>query len=369
MWFAGVIVLLSLIVGLSAGLASKESTSKSSQLAAEREMSASSVASVESASSAASVAEAEATATSSKTSARLKTTSRWSRAPTSTQTTASSRRHASTLPSSTASPSKSRSTTAASKSSSTKSSAKLDAVSTPTVRAWATRSAKAGSPGSSGLSGSSRSGLSSDTSITRTITPIVASTGTLSAALLARSSSMTRAAVPTLPVPSKPLATSGPAGDYITANWAYIGGISDSVSEFVSFTADPYPGDDADAGMVLQVDYPVGSEGGNEGPNGGVEILMLGVFGNTTQERSVITYKVPSPADFCGWGAAPDQPFVTRQVAFSDDFDFVNGGKLPGIYGGTGVCSGGIRNTGCFSARLMWRTGERALLARGQRHC
>ncbi|GFZ49702.1 hypothetical protein JCM24511_07104 [Saitozyma sp. JCM 24511] len=48
---------------------------------------------------------------------------------------------------------------------------------------------------------------------------------------------------------------------------------------------------------------------------------------------------------------------------FPSGFDFVKGGKMPGLYGGTSLseaksCSGG-RQTGrdqCFSARLMWRT-------------
>jgi hypothetical protein len=49
-------------------------------------------------------------------------------------------------------------------------------------------------------------------------------------------------------------------------------------------------------------------------------------------------------------------------VFFQDGFQFVKGGKLPGLYGGTSLdtaksCSGG-RQDGrdeCFSARLMWR--------------
>ena len=50
-------------------------------------------------------------------------------------------------------------------------------------------------------------------------------------------------------------------------------------------------------------------------------------------------------------------------VYFQEGFQFVKGGKLPGLYGGTSFdaaksCSGG-RQDGrdeCFSARLMWRT-------------
>jgi len=42
-------------------------------------------------------------------------------------------------------------------------------------------------------------------------------------------------------------------------------------------------------------------------------------------------------------------------VWFGPDFDFVNGGKLPGLYGGKTGCSGGDPAVDCFSTRLMWR--------------
>lgn len=51
---------------------------------------------------------------------------------------------------------------------------------------------------------------------------------------------------------------------------------------------------------------------------------------------------------------------LTYQVLFPDDFDFVRGGKLPGLSGGKRP-SGGARPTGDdgFSMRLMWRkTGD-----------
>ncbi|WWC92885.1 uncharacterized protein L201_007847 [Kwoniella dendrophila CBS 6074] len=58
-----------------------------------------------------------------------------------------------------------------------------------------------------------------------------------------------------------------------------------------------------------------------------------------------------------------------KEVSFSysvylkDGFEFVKGGKMPGLYGGTSLsqaksCSGGRQDSrdSCFSARLMWRT-------------
>nr|ODN92576.1 hypothetical protein L203_00855 [Cryptococcus depauperatus CBS 7841] len=54
---------------------------------------------------------------------------------------------------------------------------------------------------------------------------------------------------------------------------------------------------------------------------------------------------------------------LSYSVFFEDDFDFVKGGKMPGLYGGQSLsqaksCSGGRQEgrNSCFSARLMWRT-------------
>ena len=44
-------------------------------------------------------------------------------------------------------------------------------------------------------------------------------------------------------------------------------------------------------------------------------------------------------------------------VFFPVGFDFVKGGKLPGLYGGKEGCSGGDAATDCWSSRMMWRKG------------
>ncbi|GAA5876647.1 hypothetical protein JCM8547_005763 [Rhodosporidiobolus lusitaniae] len=58
-------------------------------------------------------------------------------------------------------------------------------------------------------------------------------------------------------------------------------------------------------------------------------------------------------------GSAVQTALLKYEVAFSEDFDYVLGGKLPGLYGQRphtrGFCSGGRRREDCFSARLMWR--------------
>lgn len=45
------------------------------------------------------------------------------------------------------------------------------------------------------------------------------------------------------------------------------------------------------------------------------------------------------------------------KIYFPNNFDFVKGGKLPGLYGGNNDygCSGCEHSNKCFSARLMWR--------------
>ncbi|KAH3772986.1 uncharacterized protein LOC127844203 [Dreissena polymorpha] len=43
------------------------------------------------------------------------------------------------------------------------------------------------------------------------------------------------------------------------------------------------------------------------------------------------------------------------EVYFPSSFDWNKGGKLPGLFGGTSDCAGGIVKDTCFSTRLMWR--------------
>ncbi len=55
-------------------------------------------------------------------------------------------------------------------------------------------------------------------------------------------------------------------------------------------------------------------------------------------------------------GVPADRLHLRYYVRFPEDFDFVKGGKLPGLYGGT--VTGGRRSpdgTDGFSTRLMWR--------------
>jgi hypothetical protein len=59
-------------------------------------------------------------------------------------------------------------------------------------------------------------------------------------------------------------------------------------------------------------------------------------------------------------GSTFQSMMISYEVAFDSGFDWVKGGKLPGLRGGPDPnnCSGGnqANGTNCFSSRLMWRT-------------
>jgi hypothetical protein len=44
---------------------------------------------------------------------------------------------------------------------------------------------------------------------------------------------------------------------------------------------------------------------------------------------------------------------MAYKIFFPSDFDFVKGGKLPGLFGGRPGCSGGDAGKDCFSTRFM----------------
>jgi len=48
---------------------------------------------------------------------------------------------------------------------------------------------------------------------------------------------------------------------------------------------------------------------------------------------------------------------LSYDVFFDTNFDFVKGGKLPGLWGGSQTCTGGRHSDDCFTLRFMWRTG------------
>ncbi|KIK82254.1 polysaccharide lyase family 14 protein [Paxillus rubicundulus Ve08.2h10] len=90
---------------------------------------------------------------------------------------------------------------------------------------------------------------------------------------------------------------------------------------------------------------------------------------NGTNQSSILQLVYPAhsvnpaskPAGGADFYAAPLDLTAARDVTleysvfFPADFDWVKGGKLPGLYGGHTGCSGGSSAKDCFSTRLMWR--------------
>lgn len=142
----------------------------------------------------------------------------------------------------------------------------------------------------------------------------------------------------------------------IVSEWGLSKGRIQNGASDLAFVDDPFPNvttpgvstDTNTTGPVLQVTYPSGSFNNN---TGGAQLYNLW---NTSD------------------GSTFGSMMLSYEVAFDADFDWVKGGKLPGLRGGlnsTG-CSGGKEATGkdCFSTRLMWRAdglGEGTVSALG----
>ncbi|KAG6817051.1 hypothetical protein H0H87_000463 [Tephrocybe sp. NHM501043] len=87
-----------------------------------------------------------------------------------------------------------------------------------------------------------------------------------------------------------------------------------------------------DSGSVIQLFYPAGSINPAQRPIGGAQFYA-------------------TPLDLTG---ARNVTFE-YSVFFPSDFNWVLGGKMPGLYGGHAGCSGGNDALDCWSTRLMWR--------------
>lgn len=143
------------------------------------------------------------------------------------------------------------------------------------------------------------------------------------------------------PFPSATLSSSDTQAALV-AGWGLGRARIQDGADNVAFVEDPYPdsvatvstGPLSGSGPVLQVTYPKDSYSHE---TGGTQFINL-------------------------WNNTNSQPFESMMLsydfAFEEGFDWVKGGKLPGLRGSlnsTG-CSGGNQPTGdCFSARLMWR--------------
>lgn len=92
---------------------------------------------------------------------------------------------------------------------------------------------------------------------------------------------------------------------------------------------------DAPGGSMLRVPYPAGSASKRaDGADGGLQAYL----------------RLPD--------GPQDELYLQYYVRFQPDFDFVKGGKLPGLYGGTVTSGQNIPDgTDGFSTRYMWRSG------------
>ncbi|RXW16035.1 hypothetical protein EST38_g9819 [Candolleomyces aberdarensis] len=94
-----------------------------------------------------------------------------------------------------------------------------------------------------------------------------------------------------------------------------------------------------DGKKAIQAHYPKGSYTFGHKPQGGFSFYAPGPLNLENAKEATFGYS----------------------VFFPQGFNFQLGGKLPGLYGGNSDaeavgCSGGRRDDGCFSARLMWRS-------------
>ncbi|XP_041377428.1 uncharacterized protein LOC121389846, partial [Gigantopelta aegis] len=92
-----------------------------------------------------------------------------------------------------------------------------------------------------------------------------------------------------------------------------------------SVVPDPAGGDN----HVLKVIYHKGSFNYHGATTG-----MLQFYSRPTPRRTALT--------------------LSYDIYFDPSFDFVLGGKLPGLWGGLTNCSGGRHSDDCFSTRFMW---------------
>jgi len=151
---------------------------------------------------------------------------------------------------------------------------------------------------------------------------------------IASSYSLTSSTIPPFPTSTQ---SSSSSQSFITSNWGLSKGRIQSEPQDLSFISDPFPttspADAAASRPVLQVDYPQGSFSHG---TGGTQLYSL--FNGSNPFQSML---------------------LSYEVAFDANFNWVKGGKLPGIRGGPDPngCSGGSKPNGtdCFSLRLMWR--------------
>lgn len=145
----------------------------------------------------------------------------------------------------------------------------------------------------------------------------------------ARTSHHHRHGTSTTPAPKPTAASAGSAATAGSAGLSAVFGPQFSSRTFCGFS---HQNVTAHPGFVT-VSYPAGSSAPSAGaPYGGAQLCAP--FASGPKTDVTLTYQLRMPVGF----------------------QFVQGGKLPGVYGGVEPFSGGSHNAYGWSMRLMWRT-------------
>ena len=149
----------------------------------------------------------------------------------------------------------------------------------------------------------------------------------------------------------------------LVADWGLGKGRIQDGETALAFVADPFPDHPvpgfeptSDSAPVLRITYPAGSFSHD---TGGVQFYNL--WNVTASAHDTTSASASSASNLASSDVGFGSLLLEYEIAFDETFDWVKGGKLPGLRGGldsTG-CSGGNEPAGdaCFSTRLMWRKG------------
>jgi hypothetical protein len=147
-----------------------------------------------------------------------------------------------------------------------------------------------------------------------------------------------------LPFPSSTQSNSD-TQKIITQGWSVNRGRIQQGTGNIAFVSDPFP------------KYQLPSSASFPSPSGPVLEVTYAKGGFGTSGSGVQFYSLWNST-----GASFKSMLLTYEVAFDSTFDWVQGGKLPGVRGGLdpNTCDGGSKSDGtCFSTRVMWRkSGE-----------
>ena len=143
-----------------------------------------------------------------------------------------------------------------------------------------------------------------------------------------------------LPFPSATQSNSD-TQNTLANGWSLNKGQIQQGTDNVAFVSDPFP------------NYHLPSSASFPSPSGPVLQVTYAKDGFGSSGSGTQFYSL--------WNSTGD-PFrtvlLTYEVAFDSAFDWVKGGKLPGLRGGpdANTCDGGSASDGtCFSTRVMWR--------------